>query len=181
MLSLLTPPRIELITRLKKVAAVDTYSRREFCWLYSLLGSSLNQRRETGLSAAREARSRGSRSDITTLHVTPCSNLTNTNPVCATHHDRRQPDRIPHPDCITFRDTHFWPDGHGAHTSIAFLRHILGFLDLMQIYFRRLGEAVLVLDVVRKHDAITASLPFNPEQSAIQVSHDVQDLHAFVR
>src|SRR5216683_926607 len=82
MLSLLTPPRIELITRLKKVAAVDTYSRREFCWLYSLLGSSLNQRRETGLSAPREARSRGSRSDITTLHVTPCSNLTNTNPVC---------------------------------------------------------------------------------------------------
>src|SRR5216683_3275860 len=162
MLSLLTPPRIELITRLKKVAAVDTYSRREFCWLYSLLGSSLNQRRETGLSAPREARSRGSRSDITTLHVTPCSNLTNTNPVCATHHDRRQPDRIPHPDCII-------------------LRHILGFLDLMQIYFRRLGEAVLVLDVVRKHDAITAPLPFNPEQSAIQVSHDVQDLHAFVR
>jgi len=51
----------------------------------------------------------------------------------------------------------------------------------MQIYFRRLDRAILVLDVVRKHDAITASLPFNPEQSAIQISHDAQDLHAFVR
>jgi hypothetical protein len=51
----------------------------------------------------------------------------------------------------------------------------------MQNYFLRLDGAVLVLDIVGKHDAITASLPFHPEQGAIQISHDTQDLHAFVR
>ncbi len=43
----------------------------------------------------------------------------------------------------------------------------------------RVAGAVLVLDIVRKQDAITASLPFHPEQGAIQVSHDAQDLHVF--
>jgi hypothetical protein len=51
----------------------------------------------------------------------------------------------------------------------------------VQNYFLRLSGAVLVLDIVRKHDAIAASLPFHSEQGAIQVSHDTQDLNAFVR
>jgi hypothetical protein len=51
----------------------------------------------------------------------------------------------------------------------------------MHDYFLRLGRAALVLDIVRKQDAIITSLPFHSEQNAIQVSHDTQDLHAFVR
>jgi hypothetical protein len=51
----------------------------------------------------------------------------------------------------------------------------------VQNYFSRLDGAAIVLDIVRKQDAITASLPFHSEQDAIQVSHDAQDLHAFVR
>jgi hypothetical protein len=42
----------------------------------------------------------------------------------------------------------------------------------MQNYFLRLDRAILVLDIVRKQDAITASPPFHSEQGAIQVSHD---------
>ena len=53
-------------------------------------------------------------------------------------------------------------------------------LSLMLHYFLRLDRAILVFDIVGKQDAITASLPFHPEQDAIQVSHDAQDLHAFV-
>jgi hypothetical protein len=51
----------------------------------------------------------------------------------------------------------------------------------MQNYFLRLDRAILILDIIRKQDAITASLPFHSEQDAIQVSHDAQELHAFVR
>jgi dihydrodipicolinate reductase len=51
----------------------------------------------------------------------------------------------------------------------------------MQNYFLRLDGEIFVLDIVGKQDAITASLPFHSEQDAIQVSHNAQDLHAFVR
>jgi hypothetical protein len=40
---------------------------------------------------------------------------------------------------------------------------------------------MLVLDIVRKNDAITAASPFHPEQRAIQVLHDAQDLDLFAR
>jgi hypothetical protein len=50
----------------------------------------------------------------------------------------------------------------------------------MQNYFLRLDRAILILDIIRKQDAITASLPFHSEQGAIQVSHDAQELHTFV-
>ena len=54
-------------------------------------------------------------------------------------------------------------------------------LSLVQNCFLILEGTVRVLDIVRKHDAVAAPLPFHSEQGAIQVSHDAQDLHAFVR
>jgi hypothetical protein len=51
----------------------------------------------------------------------------------------------------------------------------------MQHYSLTLDRTILVFDIVRKQDAIAASVPFNHEQDAIQVSYDAHDLHAFVR
>jgi hypothetical protein len=51
----------------------------------------------------------------------------------------------------------------------------------MQTCFLRWDGPIFVVDIVRKQNAITASLPLHSEQNAIHVSHDAQDLHAFVR